>query len=165
MQQKNLDIYGSNPIPWSRMLTQLEARDGHSTCWLATTAPDGRPQIAGVGGQWVDGKMDFTSGSDTRKSRNLSHNPACAVSMSLPDVDLVIEGTAAIVTDASTLALLAERYASQGWPASVADGAFMAPYSAPSAGPPPWHLYAITPVSAVAVATREPNGATRWRFD
>lgn len=39
------------------------------------------------------------------------------------------------------------------------------PLSAPSAGPPPWHLYRVTIHSAVGVAGAEPYGATRWRFD
>ncbi|MGH2387785.1 MAG: pyridoxamine 5'-phosphate oxidase family protein, partial [Chloroflexota bacterium] len=64
----------------------------------------------------------------------------------------------------ATLARIAERYASGGWPATVSDGAFTAPYSAPSAGPPPWDLYVVTPVTVFGVATAEPNGATRRRF-
>ncbi len=43
--------------------------------------------------------------------------------------------------------------------------AFTAPYSAPSAGPPPWHLYRFTFHTAFGVAGEEPYGATRWRFD
>jgi hypothetical protein len=62
------------------------------------------------------------------------------------------------------LARLAERYAALGWPATVDKGAFTAPYSAPSAGPPPWNLYVITPVTAFGVAPAEPHGATRWQF-
>jgi hypothetical protein len=162
---KNLDIYGSEPIPWSRALAQLEPSGGTGTYWLATTRPDGRPHIAAFGGLWVDGKVYLVSGAGTRKSRNLSSNPNCAVSVSLPGLDLVIEGKVARVTDEATLVRLAERYAAQGWPATVDDGAFTAPYSAPSAGPPPWDLYAITPVTAFGVATAEPNGATRWQFD
>lgn len=164
-KSKNLDIYGSEPIPWSRALAQLDAGGGRGTYWLATTRPDGRPHIAGFGGLWVDGKVYLVSGAATRKSRNLSANPNCAVSVSLPGLDLVIEGTVARVTDEATLVRLAERYAAQGWPATVADGALTAPYSAPSAGPPPWDLYAITPVTAFGVASAEPYGATRWRFD
>jgi hypothetical protein len=38
-------------------------------------------------------------------------------------------------------------------------------FSAPSEGPPPWHLYCVTVHTVVGVATAEPNGATRWRFD
>ena len=68
------------------------------------------------------------------------------------------------VADDATLRRLAKRYADQGWPASVKDGAITAEYSAPSAGPPPWDLYVFTPTTAFGVATAEPNGATRWRF-
>jgi hypothetical protein len=164
-RSKNLDIYGNEPIPWSRALAQLEGSGGGATYWLATTRPDGRPHLAAVGGLWVDGKVYFTSGAAARKSRDLGANPHCAVAVSLPGLDLVIEGTVARVTDEATLARLAERYAAQGWPATVDDGALTAPYSAPSAGPPPWDLYAITPVTAFGVATAEPHGATRWRFD
>ena len=127
--------------------------------------PDGRPHVAAVGALWVDGKLYFTSGPQTRKSRNLAHNPACVLSVSLPNLDLVIEGTAARVTDEDTLQRLAQAYADQGWPASVSDGALTAAYSAPSAGPPPWFLYVVTPVTAFGVATAEPNGATRWQFE
>lgn len=76
----------------------------------------------------------------------------------------MIEGMAEKVIDAATLQRLAKRYAAQGWPASVSDGAMTAAYSAPSAGPPPWDLYVVTPVTAFGVARAEPNGATRWRF-
>jgi hypothetical protein len=44
------------------------------------------------------------------------------------------------------------------------DGVFIAPYSAPSAGPPPWHVYEFTITTAFAVASAEPHGATRWDF-
>jgi hypothetical protein len=47
----------------------------------------------------------------------------------------------------------------------VKDGAFTAEFSAPSAGPPPWALYVLTPSVAFGVATAEPWGATRWRLD
>jgi len=48
MDEQNLDIYGHEPIPWSRALQQLEAQAGEEgrgrTCWLATAALDGSPQ-------------------------------------------------------------------------------------------------------------------------
>ena len=163
MNQKNLDIYGDAPIPWSRAVEQLEA-DTAKSFWLATVRPDGRPHVAAVGALWDDGKFYFTSGPQTRKSRNLAHNPACVLSVTLPNLDLVVEGTAARVTDAATLQRLAQRYVDQGWPARVSDGAFTAEYSAPSAGPPPWHLYVLAPGTAFGVATAEPSGATRWQF-
>jgi hypothetical protein len=86
------------------------------------------------------------------------------ITVTLPDLDLVVEGAATKVSDGPTLQRLAERYNAQGWPATVKDGAFTAPYSAPSAGPPPWDLYEFTPSTAFGVATAEPHGATRWHF-
>lgn len=161
--QKNLDIYGDAPLHWSRALEQLEAGPA-GTFWLATTRPDGRPHVAGVGALWVDGVIYFVTGPGTRKGRNLAENPDCAISVSLKGLDLVIEGSALKVTDDATLRRLAKKYADQGWPAKVSDGAFTAPYSAPSAGPPPWDLYVFTPATAFGVASDEPTGATRWRF-
>jgi pyridoxine/pyridoxamine 5'-phosphate oxidase len=164
MQQKNLDIYGDAPLPWSRALDQLEDVSAKKTYWLATVRADGRPHVAGVGALWIDDKFYFTSGAGTRKSQNLSENPTCVISVALPTLDLVIEGMAAQVTDDATLERIAERYSTQGWPAQVENGAITAPYSAPSAGPPPWHLYVVTPMTAFGVATAEPFGATRWSF-
>ena len=171
MEQKNLDIYGNDTIPWSRALKALEAdatkpveAGTPTTYWLATTRPDGRPHLAGVGAMWVDGHFYVVSGPGTRKSRNLAGNPSCVISVSLRGLDLVVEGTARIVTDDPTLQRVAKLYAAQGWPASVRDGAFTAEFSAPSAGPPPWNLYDMTPSTAFGVASAEPYGATRWRF-
>src|SRR5205814_5042347 len=165
MDQTNLDIYGHPPPAWSRAEDQLKVEIGPNvTHFLATVRPDGRPHVAGVGALWVDGRFYFTSGAGTRKSRNLAKNPTCVISVSLRDLDLVVEGTVVRVTDEPTLQRLAELYATQGWPARVGDGALIAEYSAPSAGPPPWDLYAVTPSTAIGVASAEPYGATRWRF-
>ena len=166
MDQKNLaDLYRLDPIPWSVALEALESAEPQKhTPFLATTRPDGRPHAAGVGAIWDQGKVYVVSGPKTRKSRNLAKNPNCAVSMSLPGIDLVIEGKAAKVTDDATLRRLAKRYGDQGWPAEVKDGAFTYEYSAPSAGPPPWDLYEVTPKTVFGVMSKEPGGATRWRF-
>jgi hypothetical protein len=166
MQSKNLDIYGSPPIPWSRAQEKLEAARGPEIpFFLGTVRPDGTPHAAGIGAVWDDGTMWFVSGPGTRKSRNLSANRACTISCRLPGMDVVLEGQAERVTDATTLERLAAVYRAGGWPAQVAGDAFTAPFSAPSAGPPPWHLYRLTIHTAFGVASEEPHGATRWRFD
>ena len=167
MQTTNLDIYGHPPIPWSRAEKQLEAASGGMDAhfFLSTVRPDGRPHVAGVGALWDEGKFYVVSGPKTRKSRNLAHRSDCVISVSLPGLDLVVEGTAAKVRDEPTLQRLVKLYNDQGWPAKVQDGAFTGPYSAPSAGPPPWDLYEFTPRTAFGVASAEPHGATRWRFD
>ena len=165
MDQTNLDIYGHPPLPWSRAERQLEAAgDTNVTHFLATVRPDGRPHVAGVGALWADGKFYIVSGPGTRKSKNLAERPECVISVTLPDLDLVVEGSATRVTDETTLERIAARYDAHGWPARAENGAFTAPFSAPSAGPPPWYLYEFTPRTAFGVASAEPHGATKWDF-
>jgi len=163
---RNLDRYGSAVLPWSRprdILTS-DTPKADLTFFVATVRPDGRPHSAGVGAIWLDGALYFTSGPGTLKSRNLAANPMCSVSVRLRGIDLVLEGEARRVTDASALESAAAAYRDGGWPAEVEDDALTAPYSAPSAGPAPWHLYRLTLHAAVGVATAEPHGATRWDF-
>jgi hypothetical protein len=163
----NLDRYGSPALPWSRPRDLLAASSATPdiTFFLGTVRPDGRPHAAGVGALWLDGVFYFTSGPAARKARNLAANPACTLSVRLEGIDLICEGEAFRVTDQPTLAEVARLYRESGWPAEVEGDAFTAPFSAPSAGPPPWHLYRFTFHTAFGVATAEPNGATRWRFE
>lgn len=166
VETRNLDIYGHAPLPWSRPLEQLQAVIFFGRpAFLGTVGLDGRPHSAAVAALWLDSSIYFTSGPGTRKSRNLAVNPACTISASLPTIDIVFEGEAARVTDALTLEHLAARCREAEWPVTVEDGAFTGPYSAPSAGPPPWYLYRFTFHTAVGNATAEPHGATLWRFD
>jgi hypothetical protein len=170
VESKNLDIYGNAELPWSRVhdllaAPQPEMPGGDRSAFLGTVRPDGRPHAAGFGALWHDGDIYLVSGPGTRKSRNLAANPACTVAMDLQGIDLVLEGEAMRVTDRETLETLAARYREGGWPAQVEGDAFTAPYSAPSAGPPPWYLYRFTFHTAFAVATAEPFGAMRWRFE
>jgi hypothetical protein len=162
----NLDIYGHDAIPWSRAEEALAVGTPSTevTPFIGTVRPDGRPHAAGIGAGWHDGALYFVTGPETRKGRNLAANPACTISARLPGIDLVLEGEARRVTDRATLETVAKRYNDLGWPAEVEGDAFTAPFSAPSAGPPPWHLYRLDFHTAFGVATAEPHGATRWRF-
>ncbi len=134
------------------------------TFFLGTVRPDGRPPAAGVGAIHHDGAMYVVAGPSTRKVRNLAAQPACTLSARLPGIDLVLEGEAHRVTDAPTLAAMVAVYDAGGWPAEVDGDAFTAPHSAPSAGPPPWHLHRMRVHTAFGVTTEAPYGATRWRF-
>ena len=64
MDEKNLDIYGNEPIPWSRPRAELEkfVSGAGSSIWIATMRPDGRPHVAGVGAVWLDDKFWVVSG-------------------------------------------------------------------------------------------------------
>lgn len=162
----NLDRYGSPPLEWSRAHDALSAPPtSEITHFLGTCRPDGTPHAAGVGAQWIDGDMYFTSNANARKARNLAAHPNCTLSVRLPGIDLVLEGSATRVTDGDTLERVAAGYREGGWPAQVEDGALTAPFSAPSAGPPPWQVYRFTFHTVFGVATAEPYGGIRWRFD
>jgi hypothetical protein len=56
--------------------------------------------------------------------------------------------------------------AKYGWPPEVRDGAFDAPYGAPTAGPPPYHVFRIEPEVVFAFGTGDATAprSTRWRF-
>lgn len=152
-------------LPWSRARRTLQGAMGPSgAMFLGTTRPDGRPHSAGIGALHHDGDLYFISGPGARKTRNLEANPAATLSIGGADMHLILEGTAAKVTDKAVLETLAAAYRAQGWPAEVEGDAFTAPFCAPSAGPPPWHLYRFTFHTAFGVGTAEPNGASRWRF-
>jgi hypothetical protein len=166
VETTNLDRYGDAVLPWSRARDRLEfeARGPGVTFFLGTVGSDSRPHAAGIGAVWFEGDVYFTAGPGTRKARHLAANPACTLSVRLSDIDVVLEGEAARVVDSTTLEQLAGLYRDVGWPAEVEGDGFTAPYSAPSAGPPPWHLYRLTFHTVFGLATAPPTGATRWRF-
>jgi hypothetical protein len=163
---KNLDRYGFDPLPWSRPREVLAvgSQGPEVTFFLGTVRPDGRPHAAGVGAVWHDGDLYVTSSPAARKAKNLAANPACTISARLEGIDLVFEGEASRVTDTATLEAVVEVFRGGGWPAEVEGDAFTAPFYAPSGGPPPWHLYRFVFHTVFGVATKEPYGATRWRF-
>ncbi|MGH8915424.1 MAG: pyridoxamine 5'-phosphate oxidase family protein [Acidimicrobiia bacterium] len=134
------------------------------TAWLATIDPDGSPHVMPLGALWVDDAYYFASGPGTRKSRNLATDPRCVITMATYDFDLVVEGEAARVSDEDELERIAAVFGAGGWKPTVRDGAFYADYSAPSAGPPPWHLYRTSPQRMYALGAAEPWGATRFDF-
>jgi hypothetical protein len=162
----NLDRYGSEALPWERAHAELAkgSTGPDLTHFLGTIDPGGHPHVAGVGAAWLDGDLYFTSNLAAHKARNLAANPACTIAVTVAGLDLTLTGTAVRVSDAATLERIAAIYRNGGWPAEVAGDALTAPFSAPSAGPPPWHLFRFTFDTVVGVATAEPWGATRWKF-
>ena len=176
MDATNLaDRYGTPLIDWTRVERRLSrgfpqapgtSGPGRHTCWLATTNADGTPHLTGIGALWASGTFWFETGATTRKGRNLARDPRCSLSVATDEFDLVVDGTADLIDDPTVVADMADRWAAGGWPARVdATGtALTAEFSAPSAGPPPWHVYRIEVRQATALLTVDPGGATRWRF-
>jgi hypothetical protein len=175
MDTRNLaDLYDLPLVDWTAItarlddgLTQAPGTGGPNrhTCWLATLNPDGSPHVNGVGAIWVDGSFWFETGRQTRKGRNLARDPRCTLSLATLEFDLVVEGEASLVSDPATVAKMAAVWA-EDWPCKVDESgqALTAEFSAPSAGPPPWHVYRIDARRATALATIGAGGATRWDF-
>jgi nitroimidazol reductase NimA-like FMN-containing flavoprotein (pyridoxamine 5'-phosphate oxidase superfamily) len=169
--EKNLDGYGFPPIDWERVRTALDGiaalspLEPSTRYWLGTVRPDGRPHIMPVGILWHDGVFYFSAGAGTQKAKNIARDPRCVLSISTTGIDILAEGTAEKVTDEATLQRIADAFGASagGWHPTVRDSAFWHEYSAPSAGPPPWDLYRVTPATFYGLASAEPFGATRWR--
>jgi nitroimidazol reductase NimA-like FMN-containing flavoprotein (pyridoxamine 5'-phosphate oxidase superfamily) len=136
-----------------------------ATYWLATVRPDGRPHVMPIMAVWANGMLYFTAGPSTRKARNLGRDSHCVVAVEQEPLDLVIEGSARMTRDDETLRRVAERYATVfDWHVTVRDGAFHDTAGAPTAGPPPYDVYEVTPRTAFGLPVGEVFGPTRWRF-
>ncbi|GGR54999.1 hypothetical protein J2S40_002585 [Nocardioides luteus] len=178
MKTYNLaEMHDAPTMSWEEVTTRLEAgfnqgpgsqegEPGRYTTWVSTINADGGPHVNAVGAIWFDGAFHFVTGPQTRRGRNLARDPRCAVSLTVREFDLVVEGHATRVLG-DQLAQVAARYrANEGWPAEVDQSrdAVTASFNAQTAGPPPWHVHRLEATSAHAVQCVEPYGATRWRF-
>jgi len=88
---------------------------GAELSWLTTTCPGGGPHVTAVVTVWVDEALHFMTGDHEQKSANLAVDARVAVTAGRNDgeqgLDVVVEGTAGLVTDPADLARLAEAWA------------------------------------------------------
>ena len=82
---------GKGLLPWSWAVERLERSHNY---WLATTRPDGSPHAMPVWGVWVDDQFYFSTGSSSRKARNLAANPRCVVTTESGAQAVIVESTA-----------------------------------------------------------------------
>jgi hypothetical protein len=166
-EPKSADLIAADPttpLPWH---TVRDALRDTRMYWLATVHPTGRPHVRPVLAVWLDGALYTTSNAAARKGRNLAADPRCTVTARTDTMDVVLEGHATPVTSVQELNQVAEAYrVKYSWPVTVTDGAFDAPYGAPTAGPPPYHPHQITPATVYAFGTADSYAgrATRYRF-
>ena len=148
--------------------TQAPGTGGPSrhTVWLSTVNADGSPHVTGIGALWLEDTFWFVTGQRSAKGRNLARDGRCSLSVAVGDYDVVVNGTASVVTDPAVVAARVEDYNDDGWPCFVDDSGtgLDAPFMAPSAGPAPWSVYRLDRTSATALHCAEPGGATRWTF-
>lgn len=66
--------------------------------WITTVNADGSPQASPhtmvVWGLWQDGRLLFSTGSQSRKARNLASNPNCVLCTENASEAVIVEGVA-----------------------------------------------------------------------
>jgi len=150
------------PTPWAE--GQRHLAEGR-LYWLATVHPDGQPHVRPVLAVWLDDALYFACGANTRKRKNLVLDSRCTITTADDEAHLVLEGIAMRVHDSAKLKRVAEVYATKyDWLVTVRDGAFEAEYGAPTAGPPPYEVYEVTPRRVYGFGADETFSPTRWRF-
>jgi PPOX class probable F420-dependent enzyme len=136
-------------MPWDEAAAKLEQARNY---WIGTTRPDGSPHAMPVWGLWLDGVLYFSSGSATAKNRNLERDPRVVVHLESGDDVVVVEGTAARVTDEGELRRMAEMYTAKY------DFEF-------DPTNPDYPVFRVTPRRAYAWLERDyPGTATRYAF-
>ncbi|MEV6103248.1 pyridoxamine 5'-phosphate oxidase family protein [Streptomyces sp. NPDC051940] len=151
---------GMAATPWP------EAADAFARAelyWLTTVRADGSPHVTPLIGVWQGGTLHFCTGPAEQKAKNLRDNPHVTMTTGTntlgKGLDLVLNGTAARVTDAARLGLLAAAWESKygpDWHFGIEDGAFI------HSGGRAW-VYEVVPATAYAFA-KGPYGHTRYGF-
>jgi general stress protein 26 len=132
-------------FPWSRV---EEALAGARNYWIATVTPEGRPHAAPVWAIWLNSRVYFSTGKESRKGRNLASNPHATVHVETPDGSVVIvEGRAEELSDEAKLKPV--------W------NAYNQKYNWEVSGYP---FYIVTPRIAFSFQEQLGETATRWTF-
>jgi hypothetical protein len=148
-----MPAYGLAPaseglLPWSWAVERLERSHNY---WLSTARADGRPHAMAVWAVWLDDTLLFSTGSSSRKARNLDRAGDCVITTERADEAVIVEGVAELVRDPALLARLRPVY--------------LAKYD--SGYPEDSNVYAVRPVVAFGFQERAEAfaaSATRWTF-
>ncbi len=157
----------ANKAGYPRVTSWTDARERLAqgrTYWLATRRRDNRPHVMPILAVWMDGMLYFVAAPGSRKAQNLAQDTQCVVTVNAEALDMVMEGRAKNVRLESKLRRVAGAYASKyHWDVTVRDGAFYGD-GAPTAGPPPYDVYAFRPAIVFGFGTDGTLSPTRWRF-
>jgi nitroimidazol reductase NimA-like FMN-containing flavoprotein (pyridoxamine 5'-phosphate oxidase superfamily) len=117
---------------------------------LMTVRADATPHAMPVWGIWVGNRFVFSTGRESRKARNLQANPSCVLCTEKTAEAVIVEGTAAIITDASQIERLAPVYHKKYKPWKLD----------PEMGP----IFEVRPRVAFAMYEKRFKDATRFLF-
>lgn len=122
--------------------------------WVATTREDGRPHVMPVWGIWLSNKFYFSTGRQSRKSRNLKKNPSCVICPEGAGEAVIMEGLAKELRNSSMRQQVRDVYKKKY-------GSDLDSYSADP-------IYAVQPrviFGLVESSNKIRGNPTRWRFE
>ena len=90
-------------LPWNWAEQRLKKSHNY---WITTVKPDGSPHTMVVWGLWQDGRFVFSTGSKSRKARNLAQNINCVVCTEHAHEAVIVEGDAEIADAAARRKML-----------------------------------------------------------
>jgi Pyridoxamine 5'-phosphate oxidase len=159
--------------PWTVAVERLRHPAPGQNHWLATVTPDGRPHLMPIIAFWMDDAFLFIAGEGTRKGRNLAADERCVIgtgNLTLPSLDLIVEGRARRITDEATVRRIAAEFGGKDWPLEARGSHVYGPHG-PTAGPPPYAIYRLEPTTAFGLPgmfgmleSDQSLEPTRWRF-
>src|SRR5262245_66057355 len=77
-------------LPWKWAVKRLKKSRQY---WIATTRPDGSPHLMIIWGLWLEDSFWFSTGTKSRKARNMAENPGCVVGTDDAEKAVILEGT------------------------------------------------------------------------
>jgi hypothetical protein len=80
-------------LPWTWAEQRLKKSHNY---WITTVKPNGAPHTMVVWGLWQDGRFLFSTGSKSRKARNLQRNAHCVICNEHAQEAVIVEGVAEI---------------------------------------------------------------------
>lgn len=81
-------------LPWSFVRERMTAAKNY---WISTTMPDGQPHARPVWGVWMDDRLHFGGGPNTRWSKNLKHDPRVTAHLESGSEVVIIEGVVTVI--------------------------------------------------------------------
>jgi nitroimidazol reductase NimA-like FMN-containing flavoprotein (pyridoxamine 5'-phosphate oxidase superfamily) len=137
-------------LPWSWAEERLEKSCQY---WISTTRPDGAPHTMVIWGLWIDGAFYFSTGTTSRKAKNLAANPRCVICNDNAAEAVIVEGRAELrnlASDQEFAKRFAQLYKKKyKWDMDV------------SSEP----VYAVTPHVAFGMYEKKfATSATKWEF-
>jgi nitroimidazol reductase NimA-like FMN-containing flavoprotein (pyridoxamine 5'-phosphate oxidase superfamily) len=150
------------PTPWAVTASALERAELY---WITTVRPNGRPHVTPLVGVADDGAVYFCTGLEEQKARNLEQNEHVAITTGnnswASGLDVIVEGTAARVSDSESLKRLAAAYLAKygsDWRFGVGDGVLTHEDAEIQAA-----LFRVEPGKVLAFA-KDPHAQTRYRL-